>query len=698
MAEIDTSPEHERSPQAADLRKREQEYRKILEKELRNTQAWFSLGCLCAEQRRFAEAVANFRQTLQFEPSHAAAHLLLGNALLQLGHYADAEDAYLHCLKLQPQRVEAMVNLGYALGEQEKFDEAIDCYERARALAPTIPEIHHNLGNMLREKNRLDEALASYDQALKLRPDYTKAHINKGIALARCCQVNEAVESLRRGVALQPDFAEAHNSLGTALFAQGRLNEAEAAYARALELNPDYPDTYWNQSLVRLLRGDYERGWQEYEWRWRCKKRVPLPAFSEPRWDGSSLAGQTILLYAEQGLGDTLHFVRYAVQVKERGGRVILQCQGSIIPLLTRTPGIDGLVAWGAIPPRFDVWLPLMSLPAVFRSTLATIPASIPYVFTDPSRSEQWRLRLAPVSGFTIGIAWQGSTQHAWDRHRSTSLAQFAPLAQIPGVQLISLQKNTGGAEANQDECPFPLISFGDWLDRDGAFTDTAAIIQNLDLVITVDTAVAHLAGALGRPTWIALHRTPDWRWLLDRTDTPWYPTVRLFRQRTAGEWSPVFQEIAAQLSDLVARKKATRPLMVEVSCGELLDKLAILQIKSERIANPQKQRNIQLEREALLRVRATLESSPRLEELECKLKQVNEQLWEIEDEIRLLEHRQDFGPRFVELARAVYLTNDRRAALKREVNALLQSRLVEEKSYSHGAFANHAPSAPSPP
>jgi tetratricopeptide (TPR) repeat protein len=669
--------------QTGDLRRAEEHYRQALRANPRSAAAWSALGGLCAAQNRLVEAVACMRQSLEIEPSNGQRHIQLGDVLLRQKQYADAETAYRLGLEQQPNQVEALVNRGFALGELGRLEEALACYDRARTLAPQVPEVHHNRGNMLRELRRMDEALASYDEALRLRPDYGKACINKGVALVALARIDEAVVHLERGAELLPDLADAHNSLGSALSAQRRSAEAFRHLERALALNPDHADAAWNRSLLWLQLGDYVRGWPAFEARWRCKQTVPPPTFHEPRWDGQPLAGRTILLYGEQGLGDTLHFVRYAPLVKARGGRVLVQCQNALLHLLSRTPGIDGLVGWGATPPPFDVWLPLMSLPAVFGTTLETIPATIPYIFPDLALVEHWRRQLAALPGFRVGIVWQGSPRHAWDRHRSVSLSAFAPLAQVPGVCLVSLQKGPGAEQLDELADAFPVVSFGDLLDRTGPFLDTAAIIRNLDLVVTVDSAVAHLAGALGAPVWLALHRSPDWRWLLDRSDNPWYPTVRLFRQPAHGDWPPVFRAIADALPAEIARASAARPLLVEISAGELCDKIAILRIKTERIADPAKLANVQRELEALTQVRNRFALTPALADLEQQLREVNEKLWQIEDEIRLHEERHDFGAGFIELARAVYHTNDRRAAVKRAINDLLQSRLVEEKSYS---------------
>jgi tetratricopeptide (TPR) repeat protein len=681
MTQPDPLQEALNAQRSGDFRTAEDGYRRVLQRNPRNDRAWGLLGALCFEQGRLTEALGCHRQQAELNPRDPQAHQLCGNTLVRLANYPEAEAAYRRALELQPGCVEALVNLGFALGELERLDEARECYERARGIAPAVPEIHHNLGNILREKSLFEEALSSYNEAIRLRPDYAKAFINKGIALISRGRLTEATACAKKAVELLPNFAEAHNTLAHALSVGGDIAGAAAAFDRAIELKPDYADAHWNRSLLELIRGDYERGWQGYEWRWQCKRATPLPPFVKPRWDGSDLSGRTLLLHAEQGLGDVLHFVRYAPLIQARGGRVIVQCQGGLMPLLSRTPGIDQLAAWGKPSPPHDVWLPMMSAPTIFKTTLDTIPADIPYLFPDPALVERWRRELAAVPGLRIGIAWQGSPRHPWDRHRSAPLAAFEPLAKIPGVQLISLQK--GDEQPSDQSAQFPLIPLSEFTDRIGAFVDTAAILKNLDLVIAVDTAVVHLAGGLGVPVWVALHRTPDWRWLLDRPDTPWYPSMRLFRQKTFGEWGPVFDEIARELKNYAESRQRSPELFVEVSAGELLDKLSILRLKSERIQDPEKLRNVHRELETLGKVREGLKPSAALEELERELFAVNASLWEIEDAIREHELRQDFSAAFVELARSVYRTNDRRAELKRRINELLQSRLVEEKSYA---------------
>jgi hypothetical protein len=294
--------------------------------------------------------------------------------------------------------------------------------------------------------------------------------------------------------------------------------------------------------------GDYERGWPEYEWRWK-HKRAPKRAFHEPLWDGSDLHGRTILLTAEQGLGDMLQFIRYAPMVKDRGGTVVLACPAIMLPVLSRCRGIDRFVSEGEPLPAFDVQAPLMSLPAIFKTTLATIPACVPYVFCDPGLVERWQRELSRWDVFKVGIAWQGNPFHRWGHHRSFGLAPLASLARLDGVRLFSLQRVHGLNELEVSVSQLPIETFGPEFDvSSGAFMDTMAVMRQLDLVVTPDTALAHLAGALGVPVWIPLSVIADWRWMVGRSDSPWYPTMRLFRQTELGNWLPVFEQIVAEL------------------------------------------------------------------------------------------------------------------------------------------------------
>ena len=364
----------------------------------------------------------------------------------------------------------------------------------------------------------------------------------------------------------KPNAVEACTNLGNIHWEEGRCDEALACYDQALCWNSESPETHFNRARLRLLQGDWAQGWPEYECRWKTKE-CPGWSFPQPQWDGTDLAGRTILLLAEQGLGDTLHFIRYAPLVKQRGGTVIVECQPALIRILSSIEGIDSFVARGLPLPEFDVHASLLSLPGLFHTTVDNLPATVPYVHTDPALIEEWRPKLSQPNDqesdighrtsnikrvFKVGIAWQGNPLFIGDRHRSVPLLHFASLAKVAGVQLISLQKGAGSEQLLDIAGKFQVLDLGSHLDEAcGAFMETAAVMKNLDLVITSDTAIAHLAGALAVPVWVALSFMPDWRWMLRRHDSPWYPTMRLFRQTRRGQWPDVFAEMAEELTKI---------------------------------------------------------------------------------------------------------------------------------------------------
>jgi tetratricopeptide (TPR) repeat protein len=678
-------------------------------------EAWNNLGNALVEQKKLDEAIAAFRQALRLLPDYAEAHNNLGAALRHQGKWAEAEACYREALRLRPNYPDALNNLGDALLGLNKVDDAEASYRRALLLRPAFPEAHTNLGNALARLERLDEAMAHHREALRLRPSYAEAHSNLGNAFVVRRQYAEAEACYRESLQHKPTYAEAHHNLGTALAEQGKLAEAEACYREALRLRPDYidacgnlatalmgqgkadeaaavydhilaykpdsPDTHLARAMACLGLGHWEEGWPEYEWRWRCPEFGTMP-YTQPPWDGSPLEGRTILLHPEQGLGDTIMAIRFAPLVKQRGGRVLFACPKALLRLLAGFPGIDQMYEQGTTMPPFDYHAPLLSLPGVFHTTPQTVPAEVPYLFAEPSLLELWRRELSADRAFRVGISWQGNPKYKGDRLRSIPLTEFEPLARVSGVRLYSLQKGFGSEQASN--VSFPLVDLASRLDEAaGPFMDTAAVMKNLDLIITSDTVTAHLAGALGVPVWVALPFSAHWIWLMGREDSPWYPTMRLFRQRTWADWGEVFGRLAAELTVRAAVPRPAGPVLVEIAPGELLDKITILQIKTERIRDEAKRENVRRELAVLSAARdRALPASVELQEVTCALKAINEALWDVEDELRRCEATGEFGPRFVELARSVYRHNDRRAALKRRINDLLGSSLKEEKSY----------------
>jgi tetratricopeptide (TPR) repeat protein len=545
------------------------------------------LGVVLAHQGRLEEAVDYFCQGLQLQPHWPEAIGNLHRACQQLSQQPGAVAALERAVRLRPEDGVLHYWLGLALTGHNRPEEAVAHLRRAAHFYPNLAEVHGNLGVACLLHNRLEEAAACFDQVLRLRPDsaealynlgvvrfkqqrreeaialfrqtlrarptYAEAHGYLGLALVYQDRLDEGLACLGQALALNPNLAEAYGYQGYALAAAGRFADALASFERALQLKPDNADTHFERALVWLLLGDWQRGLPEYEWRWQTGRFADVP-FRQPLWDGSSLAGRTILLYAEQGLGDTLQFIRYAPLVRERGGTVVVSCPDTLVPLLSRCRGIDQLVPASAAVPPCDVRAPLLSLPWLLGTTPATIPNRVPYLFADPSLAEHWRLQLPDGPAFKIGIAWQGNPGHRKDKVRSIPLTAFAPLAGIPGVQLYSLQKGPGTEQLPEFAARFPVIDLGSRLgEQAGAFTDTAAALLRLDLLVASDTAIVHLAGGLGVPVFMPVSLVPDWRWLLDRDDTPWYPTVRLFRQTERGNWGSVFAGLTAAVAQRCA-------------------------------------------------------------------------------------------------------------------------------------------------
>ena len=501
----------------------------------------FALGGALAALGRAEEAAAAFARAVALKPAYVEAQVNLGNALRALGRFEEAVAAYRQAAALAPEVAAVHANLGNVLAQLGRADEAIAALRRAVGLAPGFAEGHSNLGNALTEAGRLDDAVEAHRRAVSLAPAVAELHFNLADALARGGLDEEAIAAWRRALALKPDYADAHYNLGNALSVAGRLDEALAAYRQAAALAPDHAESRYNGALALLLKGDWRQGWEDYEYRWRRPGAAPR-RFEAPQWDGAPPAGRTLLLlHAEQGLGDTIQFARFAASC---GGPVVLEVQPPLVALLQGLAGTERVVAAGAALPPFDSHLPLMSVPRVLGLGPDRVAAA-PYLTADPERVSAWRRRLGD-HGFKIGIVWQGNPDSPVEKGRSIPLACFAPLARVAGTRLISLQKNHGCEQLSSLPAGMAVETLGDDFDAGpGAFLDTAAVMQGLDLVVTSDTAAAHLAGALGRPVWIVLKRVPDWRWLMDRDDSPWYPTARLFRQRVDGDWGEPFARIA---------------------------------------------------------------------------------------------------------------------------------------------------------
>jgi tetratricopeptide (TPR) repeat protein len=531
----------------------EQVCRQILQADPKNAQALSALVQILTSQGKYPELAALAREIVNLEPNQVEPRLLLGGALMGLREFGEAETSYQKAAELAPNSPEPLISMGICRICLQRFEEALPCFQKALELRPDHAQAYCFLGNCYRGLGKFAEALAAYDAALRLRPDFAEAHNSRGFTLDEIRRAEEAIASFDEAIRLRPDLYEAHHNRGVALGKLARYPEAIASFEQALRLVPNYPEARRNRALAILVLGDLERGWQEFEWRWKCHD-LRMPKHPRPLWEGEPLDGRTILLHVEQGLGDTIQFVRYTAQVKARGGRVVVECQKPLVPLIRTCPGIDVVVPQGEPLPPFDLHTPLLRLMGLFKTRIGTIPAPIPYLTADPQRVVHWREVLGRLPrGFKIGIAWQGNPRHTRDADRSFPLTQFERLAGIEGVQLINLQKGVGNEQLARLDGQFPVVDFGEAVDPGlKTMQDTPALMMSLDLIVTADSSLAHLAGALGRPVWIALPRAPDWRWLIDREDSPWYPTARLFRQARRGEWEPVFERLGKELQKKV--------------------------------------------------------------------------------------------------------------------------------------------------
>jgi tetratricopeptide (TPR) repeat protein len=516
-------------------------------------EALLQRGLVLRALGRPAEALASYDKAVGLQPGSADALFNRGNALLALGRYQDALASYEQALTLKPGDAEALNNRGNALRALQRYEEALASYNHALGLVPGYAKALGNRGHALMALERHEEALASYRRAFSAAPQAAWM-TGIGHALQALERPDEALASYARALAIEPQAADALGGRANALQALNRHEEALASCAQALAIDPDNAESNWNEALVRLTLGDYRRGWEKYEWRWLNPALGSPPRVAHrPLWLGKEdIAGKTILLHAEQGYGDTIQAIRYAPLVAARGARVIVACQQALRSLFTRVEGVQSVVKMGDSLPPFDYQVPLMSLPLAFGTTLETIPARVPYLSASATGVEAWRRRLAGPGGrFRVGLAWTGNPQFSRARAKSCPVACLRRLVQSADCAFSSLQTGEAAKEAVALACPGRVVV--DHSRDIASFEDSAALISVLDLVITIDTAVAHLAGALGKPVWILLPFSADWRWLRERPDSPWYPSARLFRQPRAGDWDGVIDVAGRELA-LAAR------------------------------------------------------------------------------------------------------------------------------------------------
>jgi tetratricopeptide (TPR) repeat protein len=522
-----------------------------------NALALNNRGIALKELKRFEEALASYDRALALQPDYAAALLGRANTLTALQRLDEALAGYDRALAVRRDFTDAHVGRGNALYALQRFEEALADYDRAVALRPDHAEAYSSRGATLHELKRFEEALASYDRALALLPDYAEARYNRGNALHALNRFEEALADYDRALALRPDYAEALVNRGITLHQLKRIADALASYDRALALRPDYVAAHYNEGMSRMLIGDIHRGWQKLEWGWvAARQRYIKRDFPQPQWRGSNeIAGKTVLLHAEQGFGDMIQFCRYIPRVAELGARVIFEVYAPLRELMGTLPGVAQFISTGEPLPDFDMHCPMMSLALALGAGPAAMPAQTPYLRASPQAVTDWNGRLGPRHRPRIGLAWSGRPAHDNDHNRSMRLGAFLPGVAGFDATYVSLQREVREHDAALLQERGDVLHFGDELKT---YADTAALIANLDLVIAVDTSVAHLAGALAKPVWILLPFIPDWRWLLDRDDSPWYPTARLFRQDETRGWDGVVARVHDALDEYLRRRESS--------------------------------------------------------------------------------------------------------------------------------------------
>jgi tetratricopeptide (TPR) repeat protein len=508
-----------------------------------------NLGNVFRDLGRYPEALASHQRALAMAPKQADAHFNMGITLQELNRFAQAVASYDRAIALKPERAEFHYHRGSALHHLRQHQAAVESYQHAISLAPDFADAHFYCGNSLQELNQFAQAAASYDQAIALQPDNALACYCRGNALSAMALYPAAISSYDQAIAIKPDYVDAHINRASVLQECLQLESAIAGYDRAITAEPDCAGAHWSQGLCYLQQGDFERGWPKYEWRWQCNSTsnyLSQRDFLQPLWLGEQpLQGKVILLHSEQGLGDAIQFARYAKRVHRLGARVILELHSPLVRLLARLEGVAHIVARGDPLPEFDYHCPLLSLPLACKTTLQSVPASVPYIASDPQKVVQWGARLGEKTKLRVGLVWSGAAIHKNDAHRSIDLFQL--ILHLPDhAQYISLQKEIRDADQQTLKSHPQILHFEEELED---FTDTAALCELMDLVISVDTSVAHLAGAMGKPVWILLPFNPDWRWLLGRADSPWYPSAVLYRQEVRGRWDTVLERIARDLS-----------------------------------------------------------------------------------------------------------------------------------------------------
>jgi tetratricopeptide (TPR) repeat protein/GR25 family glycosyltransferase involved in LPS biosynthesis len=663
--------------------------------------ALYNLGIALQKQGDLEAAIASHKTAIQLKPNYPYAHYNLGIALQEQGDLDGAIASYNTALQLNPNYPDAHNSLGIAHQQQGDLNAATASYNTAIQLKPNYPEAHNNLGNCLHGRHNLDAAIASFMTAIRLKPNFPEAHNNLGNALNEKGDIDAALASFRTALQLKPNYPNAHNNLGNALMEQGDLGAAAASYKIALQLTPNCPDIHTNLAHCILKTGNYTAGWEEYDWRFRREKpSLPHATPKCPRWEGRNLKDSNqLLLVTEQGLGDTLQFMRYASALRNQGISVSLCAQPKLHSLI-KASGLDSspLTPREANEITQGEWMPLLSIPKVLEVSPDNPVINKPYIKTTEELVDKWASIMRKGQSPIIGINWQGNpnAEKTGLRGRSLSLETFAPIIGGSKMSWLSLQKGFGSEQTKTCSFNDHFINCQDQINDTWDFLETAAIIANCDLVITSDTAVAHLAGGMGKTIWLLLHKIPDWRWGLEGETTFWYPSMRLFRQEERGNWGEVMDRVAealqehfwdntetAQVAPAASRPSKAAPIQdiyAPISLGELIEKIKILQIKTKG-HQATSVKAVKKELDALDTTLNNLRFS--IDDTLIKhLKEINQALWQIEDTIQDQDRQKNCNNTFIHLAQLACRQNDRHAAIRKEIHPTFDSALADAKLY----------------
>ena len=527
------------------------DYVKAIEIKPDYVDSYNNLGNVLKELKRFDEALLCYDAAIKINPAVAEIYCNRGTALKELGRLDEALLDYEKAINHKLDFAQAYYNRGNALKELQRFNDAMSDYNKAIEIKPDYAESYNNLGNVLKELKRFDEAIFHYEKAISIKSDYAESYSNCGLVLQQIKRLDDALLYCKKAVLIKPQDADLHINYGNALQENRQFDEALFSYEKALVLRPEYPEAHWNLSLHNLLVGNLNAGWKGYEWRWKCKKmlkNIPVRNFSQPLWLGAqSPKDKTILLYAEQGLGDTIQFCRYVPLVAQLGAKIVLEIQAPLVKLLSHSEGVGQVFTQGDQLPEFDFQCPLLSLPLVFRTEIDSIPQAV-HIHLDEMKLKYWQAQLGTRKTMRVGIVWSGNPSHKNDHNRSMALSDLIPF--LPSeCEIFSLQKEIRDHDREVLTKNPKIRHFGNVLQD---FTDTAVLCQLMDLIISVDTSIVHLAGSIGKRTWVLVPYDPDWRWLLERSDSPWYPSAELFRQEEHGNWNSPLRKIKTRLEEML--------------------------------------------------------------------------------------------------------------------------------------------------